>query len=91
MKTTIDIPEPLYREAKIRAVQTGSTLKDLILNALQHELQVIISPLPSKPSVALEAPFYIDEQGWPILKRKSDDKIVITEEFINRLREEEGI
>lgn len=91
MKTTIDIPEPLYREAKIRAVQTESTLKELILNVLQHELQVIISPLPSKPSATLEAPFYIDEQGWPILKRKSEDKIVITEEFINRLREEEGI
>jgi hypothetical protein len=27
MKTTIDIPEPLYRKAKIRAVETGSTLR----------------------------------------------------------------
>ncbi len=40
MKTTIDIPEPLYKRAKIRAVEQGQTLKDLVLNALQRELTV---------------------------------------------------
>jgi hypothetical protein len=38
MKTTIDIPEPLYRRAKIRAVETGRTLKDLVLTSLEKEL-----------------------------------------------------
>ncbi len=38
MKTTIDIPEALYKKAKIRAVETGRTLKDLVLTSLEKEL-----------------------------------------------------
>lgn len=38
MKTTIDIPDALYRRAKIRAVETGRTLKDLVLTSLAKEL-----------------------------------------------------
>jgi len=30
MRTTIDLPEDLFREAKTRAVQQGTTLKQLI-------------------------------------------------------------
>ena len=39
MKTTIDIPYPLYRQAKIRAVNQGTSLKALVLTALERELQ----------------------------------------------------
>jgi hypothetical protein len=39
MKTTIDIPEPLYKQAKIRAVETGQTLKHLVLISLSRELE----------------------------------------------------
>lgn len=38
MKTTIDIPEALYKKAKIRAVETGQTLRQLVLTSLEHEL-----------------------------------------------------
>ena len=38
MKTTIDIPESLYNRAKIRAVETGQTLKDLVLASLERSL-----------------------------------------------------
>lgn len=38
MKTTIDIPEPLYRKAKIQAVERGTSLKMLVLKALEREL-----------------------------------------------------
>lgn len=51
MKTTIDIPEPLYKKAKIRAVETGRTLKDLVLASLERELQAgqstVGEPAPS--------------------------------------------
>jgi len=40
MKTTIDIPESLYKKAKIRAVETGRTLKDLVLTSLERELEI---------------------------------------------------
>jgi hypothetical protein len=46
VKTTIDIPEALYRRAKIRAVETGRTLKELVLNSLEREL----SPAGSGPA-----------------------------------------
>ena len=39
MKTTIDIPEPLYKKAKIRAVETGQTLRHLVLVSLSRELE----------------------------------------------------
>jgi hypothetical protein len=39
MKTTIDIPEPLYKKAKIRAVEQGQTLKQIVLIALERELE----------------------------------------------------
>jgi hypothetical protein len=41
MKTTIDIPDPLYRQAKIRAIETGRTLKDLMLTSLEKELATV--------------------------------------------------
>lgn len=47
MKTTIDIPDALYRRAKIRAVETGRTLKDVVLSSLEREL----SPASSVPAV----------------------------------------
>lgn len=39
MKTTIEIPEPLYKRAKIRAVERGESLRQLVLGALEHELE----------------------------------------------------
>ena len=43
MKTTIDIPEPLYKRANIHAVQTSRTLKHLILVSLSRQLD---TPVP---------------------------------------------
>lgn len=39
MKTTIDIPEPLYKEAKIRAVERGQTLREVVVAALERDLR----------------------------------------------------
>lgn len=44
MKTTIDIPEPLYRKAKIRAIETGTTLKQIVLTSLGKELDHDTTP-----------------------------------------------
>lgn len=40
MKTTIDIPDDLYKKAKIRAVEEGMTLKQVVLNSLARELKL---------------------------------------------------
>jgi hypothetical protein len=39
MKTTIDIPDALYKKAKIRAIERGQTLKDVLLTSLIKELE----------------------------------------------------
>ena len=38
MKTTIDIPEPLYQRAKIRATERRQTLQEIVLTSLRREL-----------------------------------------------------
>lgn len=38
MKTTINIPDSLYKRAKIRAVERGLNLRDIILTSLEREL-----------------------------------------------------
>jgi hypothetical protein len=39
MKTTLDIPDVLFREAKMIAARDGTTLRALVTQALQLELQ----------------------------------------------------
>lgn len=58
MKTTIDIPEPLYKRAKIRAVEQRQTLKQIVLTALQKEL---------------EEPCTVDEHATPYFARRKLD------------------
>jgi hypothetical protein len=38
VKTTIEIPEQLYKQAKIRAIERGTTLKEIVLSALRRDL-----------------------------------------------------
>jgi len=38
MRTTIDLPDPLFRRTKALAVARGSTMKDLIIHALEREV-----------------------------------------------------
>lgn len=46
MKTTIDIPDVLYKKAKIRAIERGQTLRDVVLASLAKELE----PEPALPA-----------------------------------------
>jgi hypothetical protein len=38
MKTTIEIPDPLFRKAKSKAAERGQTLRALVTEALQEKL-----------------------------------------------------
>ena len=40
MKTTIDLPEPLYKRAKLRALERGITLKEMMIGALRDSLEI---------------------------------------------------
>ena len=85
MKTTIDIPEPLYRRVKMQAVQRGVSLRELVLGALERHLL----PVPLRPEGTRH--FEIDPLGVPRLRRPAADATVVTEEFLGQLREQEGV
>jgi len=38
MKTTIELPDPLFRKAKATAAERGETLKEFVTAALQEKL-----------------------------------------------------
>ncbi|MBV8672170.1 MAG: hypothetical protein JOZ33_01940 [Acidobacteriaceae bacterium] len=38
MRTTVDIPDPLYRELKSKAALEGRTVKELILRSVEEQL-----------------------------------------------------
>lgn len=48
MKITIDIPDDLYKKVKIRAIERGLTLKQVVLTSLERELEM--SPLRHEPA-----------------------------------------
>lgn len=39
MRTTIDLPDNLFRQAKRAALERGTTLKELLTQAVTHELE----------------------------------------------------
>jgi len=47
MKTTIDIPDALFRQAKAHAAARGQTLKDFVADALQARLSAANERIPT--------------------------------------------
>lgn len=39
MRTTVDIPDPLYRQLKTKAASEGRSVKELILRSVESELR----------------------------------------------------
>jgi hypothetical protein len=56
MRTTIDLPDELLKRAKIAAVQRGTSLRELIGLALEHELE----EKPRKRKRMTEPPVKLD-------------------------------
>lgn len=52
MRTTLDLPDDVLRLAKIAAIERGSSLRQLVIDALRHELQ----PEPLARRVRITAP-----------------------------------
>jgi len=48
MKTTVEIPDPLFRKAKSKAAERGQTLKEFMTEALEEKLR------PTRESHAAE-------------------------------------
>jgi hypothetical protein len=50
MKTTIEIPDPLFRRAKSKAAERGQTLKELFTEALQEKLAATTGAQAGEPA-----------------------------------------
>ena len=53
MRTTVDIPDALYRRLRTRAASEGRSAKALILRGVEH---VISAPAPSVPRRRVKLP-----------------------------------
>lgn len=56
MRTTIDLPDEVYREAKIMAVKRGTTLKDLVVGLIQSGLREAPAARGAQTAMGRSAP-----------------------------------
>lgn len=50
MKTTIEIPDPLFRRAKARAAERGQSLKEFVTEALREKLATSRAAASDEPT-----------------------------------------
>lgn len=59
MRTTLELPDPLFKHLKARAAMEGSTLRDLVVQLVERGLQTPIASVSipaALPSIRLGAP-----------------------------------
>lgn len=70
MKTTLDLPDELIREVKLRAVVQGRTVKDLVAEILRQGLGIAPPRQPEKPPAG--SLVEIGESGLPVIRCRPD-------------------
>ena len=89
MKTTIELPDPLFRRAKIVAAQRGTTLRGLVIEGLRTV--TVGAPAPTGPALtAGEASVAIvGKHGLPVLRRSGGAaRAKVTRALVDRIRDE---
>jgi hypothetical protein len=70
MKTTIDLPDDLVREVKIRAVMNRRTVRDLVADLLRQGLGLASPAVPGeRPASTMVT---IGEGGMPVIRCAQD-------------------
>jgi hypothetical protein len=78
MKTTVEIPNPLFRRVKARAAMEGLKFKDVIASALSAYL---IQPRPPLKNGSRPCPFpLVRGKMGPLMKEMSNKTIAELEE-----------
>jgi hypothetical protein len=75
MKTTLDIPDDLFREAKVRAAEKGITLKELMTEGLRLALSMKTEAI---------APHFVT---FPLIKSKRTDSQVTSDDVRRALND----
>ncbi len=63
MRTTIDLPDALFRKTKAAAALRGSTMKDLIVRAIEREVE------SHTPKNARKSPAKLPVMTWKSKKK----------------------
>ena len=79
MKTTIEIPEPLFRQAKAKAAMDGITLRDLFVRGLQLAVQTPTG----KPAMQRAA--------FPLIRAAKNVPRLTDEQIYEALNTDEGL
>lgn len=75
MRTTVDIPDPIYRQLKSRAALRGCSVKELILRGVEVELQ---GQAGQVPRTRVDLPLIRSKRpGWLKLSNKSINEIIL--------------
>lgn len=84
MRTTLELPDDLFAAAKATALRRRITLKALVTRAIERELRASHDQGPHPR-------FDLDESGWPVRRSAAGESGMITDAFIDALREREGV
>ena len=85
MKTTLEIPDDLFREAKAKAALEGRKLKDLVADALRQALgSATVKSVPSAGDPADKT----TATTRPLTKLRGKGKVLLTNEMIAELEDE---
>jgi len=79
MRTTLDLPDPLFREVKTRAVQQGVTLKDLLAQYIQAGMNAPASEASRVPRAHVPLPYFRKTEGPAIPARSNAEIFAILE------------
>lgn len=94
MKTTIELPDTLFRHVKMLAVRRGTTMRELVIEGLKRIVENHGGPTESGFVLTKEEAeiMTIGANGLPVLKRTAGTrKKPVTDELVNRIREELSI
>lgn len=82
MRTTLDLPDEVLRRAKIEAVERGSTLRQLVIDALQREIAGTERPRKRlvKPPIKLAADAPLHRLSPEAVKRIDTEDLLGLEE-----------
>jgi len=69
MKTTLDLPDELVREVKLRAVVQGRTVKALVAELLSHGLG--LGPRAAADQPPASGKVRVGENGLPVVRCKA--------------------
>lgn len=74
MRTTVDIPDPIYRRLKSTAALRGCSVKELVLQAIQAEFQ---KAEPSRKKKFVKLPIITSKNpGWLNITNREINEIL---------------